>query len=104
MDAWVSADGTEWDHGMTDLAHPIRACGWAAGDGIRIVVLGGRPAPTGQPWPGVTSAWVSGDGAGWESLTLSTTLTDMLERFWVVPDGVIYAGVQSFWFGAAVER
>jgi hypothetical protein len=71
---------------------------------VRIVALAGRPAPTGQPWPGVTMAWVATDGVTWEPLAVSRTLTDMLERFWVVPDGVIYAGEQSFWFGTAIER
>jgi hypothetical protein len=54
-----------------------------------------------MPWPGVTVASVSTDGVTWQSLELTSTLTDRLERFWVVPDGVIYAGVQSFWFGTA---
>jgi hypothetical protein len=49
-------------------------------------------------------AWVATDGVTWEPLAVSRTLTDMLERFWVVPDGVIYAGEQSFWFGTAIER
>jgi hypothetical protein len=31
-------------------------------------------------------------------------MTDQAERFWVVPDGVIYAGEQSFWFGTAVGQ
>ena len=32
---------------------------------------------------------------------MSREIEDMVEGMWVVPDGVIYAGVQSFWFGAA---
>jgi hypothetical protein len=31
-------------------------------------------------------------------------MTDQPSRFWVVPDGVIYAGERSFWVGTAVER
>jgi hypothetical protein len=54
-----------------------------------------------MPWPGITAASSSTDGVQWQSLELSSTLTDRLERFWVVPDGVIYAGEQSFWYGAA---
>jgi hypothetical protein len=27
-------------------------------------------------------------------------LDDFVEGVWVVPDGVIYAGVESFWFGS----
>ena len=102
MYPWISTDGTTWGEASVDLANRVPLCGWTASDGNRIVALGGRPAPTGQPWPGVTGAWLSSDGATWEPLTLSATLTDMLERFWVVPDGVIYAGEQSFRFGVAV--
>ncbi len=31
---------------------------------------------------------------------MPTVLDDWLERMWVVPDGVIYAGVESFSFGS----
>jgi hypothetical protein len=52
----------------------------------------------------VTVASASTDGVEWHLLELGSTLTDRLERFWVVPNGVIYAGEQSFWFGTAIER
>jgi hypothetical protein len=92
---FLSADGTRWD--VADDLNGSPACGWAADDGRRLVVLGPSMAPI--PWPGLSMAWVSTDGANWTPMELSATLPDMLERFWVVPDGVIYAGVQSFWFG-----
>ena len=102
---WISVDGSSWHWaGQSDPEHPRIGCGWMDGDGERIIALGNRPAPTGQPWPVVTEAWSSLDGATWTPLTVSDVLPDVLERFWVVPDGVIYAGVQSFWFGTAVER
>lgn len=92
---FLSADGTRWE--VTADLNESPACGWAAADGERIVVLG--PGVTPSPWPGLSMAWISTDGATWEPLELGSTLPDMMERFWVVPDGVIYAGVESFWFG-----
>lgn len=100
MMEWVSTDGTSWWPASNLDQNP--GCSWAASDGVRIVSLGPRPGP--PEWPGITAAWRSADGDQWQSLSLSSTLTDMLERFWVVPDGVIYAGYQSFWFGTAVEE
>lgn len=94
---FLSVDGTGWKVASDLNGSP--ACGWAASDGERIVVLGPGVSPI--PWPGLSMAWISTDGATWEALEMNTTLPDMLERFWVVPDGVIYAGVQSFWFGTA---
>jgi len=94
---WTSTDGSTWEVAMDRDASP--ACAWSAADGERIVALGPRPLPTGTDSPGVTMAWTSTDGVTWESLSLGSTLQDRLERFWVVPDGVIYAGVESFWFG-----
>jgi hypothetical protein len=32
---------------------------------------------------------------------MSETISDMVEAWWIVPDGVIYSGVQSFWFARA---
>jgi hypothetical protein len=29
-------------------------------------------------------------------------MIDPLERWWVLPDGVLFAGAQSFWFGTPV--
>ena len=105
MDPWTSTDGLTWTAARVgDLEHPRYACGWMASDGVRIVALSGRTSPTGLPWPGVTGAWVSADGASWMPMTVSEVMTDMLERYWVVPDGVIYAGEQAFWFGTAIER
>lgn len=102
MDGWTSTDGATWRHSPQPGPHP--ACDWSASDGTRIVSLGPRDHASPTAWPGVTTASVSTDGITWQPLELSTTLTDRLERFWVVPDGVIYAGVQSFWFGTAIER
>jgi hypothetical protein len=102
MDGWVSPDGATWRHAQTPGPHP--ACDWSASDGTRIVSFGPRAHASPTPWPGVTVSSVSTDGVMWQPLELSATLTDRLERFWVVPDGVIYAGEQSFWFGTAAER
>lgn len=102
MDGWVSPDGATWRHAQTPGPHP--ACDWSASDGTRIVSLGPRDHASPTAWPGVTVASVSTDGVTWQPLELSATLNDRLERFWVVPDGVIYAGEQSFWFGTATER
>jgi hypothetical protein len=95
MMEWVSTDGTSWWPASNLDQNP--GCSWAASDGARIVALGPRPGP--PEWPGVTGAWTSTDGDQWQPLSLSSTLGDMLERFWVVPDGVVYAGEQSFWLG-----
>lgn len=105
--AWRSIDGRSWQRDVT-LGVEIRA-GLMASDGTRIVSLGSWRGPAGfpppsAPAPAVTTAWVSTDGIVWTELRLSDALTDQPERFWVVPDGVIYAGYQSFWFGTAVEE
>lgn len=97
---WVSTDGTSWAPAANLDENP--GCSWTAGDGTRIVSLGPRAHAAPYEWPGVTDAWTSADGETWRELTVSSTLGDMLERFWVVPDGVIYAGEQSFWFGTAI--
>jgi hypothetical protein len=102
MDGWLSEDGATWRHAETPGSHP--ACDWSASDGTRIVSLGPRGHASPTSWPGVATASVSTDGVTWQSLELSETLTDRLERFWVVPDGVIYAGEQSFWLGTATQR
>ena len=97
---WVSTDGTSWAPAADLDENP--GCSWTAGDGTRIVSLGPRAHAAPYEWPGVTDAWTSVDGETWQELTVSSTLGDMLERFWVVPEGVIYAGEQSFWFGTAI--
>jgi hypothetical protein len=102
MQGWLSADGTSWRYSPQPGPHP--ACDWSASDGNRIVSLGPRDHASPMPWPGVTTASWSIDGVEWQSLDLSSVLTDRLERFWVVPDGVIYAGEQSFWFGIATTE
>lgn len=99
MMEWLSADGASWRPAVDLDENP--GCSWAASDGQRIVALGPR-AGAPPPWPGITSAWTSADGGDWQELALDQTLPDMLERFWVVPAGVIYAGEQSFWLGTAV--
>jgi hypothetical protein len=97
---WVSTDGTSWAPAADIDENP--GCSWTAGDGTRIVSLGPRAHAAPYEWPGVTDAWTSADGETWQELTVSSPLGDMLERFWVVPDGMIYAGEQSFWFGTAI--
>lgn len=96
---WVSADGRTWE--MEPDPNTSASCGWMAGDGTRILALGPRPLPDPGTWPGLSQAWVSTDGVTWIPLTVSETITDMVEAWWVVPDGLIYSGVQSFWFGTA---
>jgi hypothetical protein len=101
--AWVSADGQSWQMEPDPDASP--ACGWMAGDGTRMVALAPVPHPsTGQAWPGVSEAYVSLDGLTWTQITVSQTITDQVEKWWVVPDGLVYSGVQSFWFGAAITE
>jgi hypothetical protein len=104
---WVSADGRSWQRDV-DVGVETPS-GLMASDGTRIVILGTPrgpmvfPPPSGPP-PGLTLAYTSTDGRTWTELSMSHPMTDGPERFWVVPDGVIYAGEQSFWFGTAVGR
>lgn len=100
MTGWVSSDGAKWQLAPLTGAHV--GCDWSASDGVRIVSLGPRGHASPTEWPGVTRASISIDAIEWRSLDLNQTLTDRPERFWVVPDGVIYAGVESFWFGTPV--
>lgn len=102
--AWVSSDGRTWQRAADLDAEP--PYGMVAGDGTRLVVLSTREgwAPIGpepEPYPGLTRAWVSTDGLGWQSMSLSHPMTDQVEAWWVVPDGIVFAGVESFWFGTA---
>ena len=93
--SWTSPDGLTWSSADVPGLQ-------MAADGTRIVAFGPVPQPsTGQPWPGFSEAWVSTDAVTWTSLAMSRNLDDRLEGMWVVPDGVIYAGVRSFWFGAS---
>jgi hypothetical protein len=80
--------------------------GMVADDGNRIVVLSTKEkwtplGATHEPYPGVTRAWVSTNGASWQPMSLSRPMTDRVAAWWVVSDGVIFAGVQSLWFGTA---
>jgi hypothetical protein len=98
--AWASSDGRTWE--PRDLnAEPSLRHAYVAGDGSRIVALGPAPGPAGAPqrWAGIIEAWTSGDGLNWSELRVVGGVEDFVERVWVVPDGVIYAGIQSFWFG-----
>ena len=93
--SWSSPDGLTWS--PADVPSDE-----VAADGTRILAFGPVPqASTGQPWPGFSEAWVSTDAASWTPVTMSKVLDDGLEGMWIVPDGVIYAGVQSFWFATA---
>jgi hypothetical protein len=102
---WTSADGVTWD--QRDLPQ-VPSDGGAAldyrfvgGDGKRIVALGPGLSLASDPqqWRGLSEGWASTDGVDWTALNMSRVLDDWLERMWVVPDGVIYAGLESFWFG-----
>jgi hypothetical protein len=97
---WTSADGQTWQ--MRDAnTYPPSYTGLVADDGVRMVALPNTfHEDTGQ-WSPIDTAWVSTDGVTWNELALSAAMADQPDGFWVVPDGVIYAGVQSFWFGAA---
>jgi hypothetical protein len=103
--AWISDDGRSWQRDVDlGVEMPI---GLMASDGARIVTLISERGPMVVPPPsgpatGPTTAWISTDGLTWTELPLSHAMTDPAERFWVVPDGLIYAGEQSFWFGTAV--
>jgi hypothetical protein len=67
-----------------------------------MVALGPAPNTATDPdlWPGISQAWVSRDGVSWTPLSAPRELDDFVEFMWVVPDGVIYAGVESFWFAS----
>jgi hypothetical protein len=97
---WTSPDGLTWSPGEL----PTGVTGLVAADGTRIVALGPMPSTAVDPaqWPGISEGWVSTDGVTWTSLDMPTVLDDFVEGMWVVPDGVIHAGVQSFWFGTAL--
>jgi hypothetical protein len=98
--AWSSTDGHTWVPLGRDT-YPPPYIRHVASDGVRMV---GFPDTfhwdTGQTSP-IDTAGVSTDGVSWSELALSAKMSDQPEGFWVVPDGVIYAGVQSFWFATA---
>lgn len=102
MAAWTSSDGRTWEPRDLNTVLPGLAHGYVAGDGVRMVALGPAPNTATDPdlWPGISQAWVSTDGVNWTALSLPRELDDFVEGMWVVPDGVIYAGVESFWFGS----
>jgi len=102
MAGWTSSDGRMWEPRDLNTALPGLAHGYVAGDGVRIVALGPAPNTATDPdlWPGISQAWVSTDGVTWTTLSVPRELDDFAEGMWVVPDGVIYAGVESFWFGS----
>jgi hypothetical protein len=99
---WTSSDGRTWEPRDPNTALPGLAHGYVAGDGVRMVALGPAPNTATDPalWPGISQAWVSTDGVTWTTLSVPGELDDFAEGVWVVPDGVIYAGVESFWFGS----
>ncbi len=94
---WASPDGRTWSPAEV----PAGLSGLVAADGTRIVALGPMPNGATDPaqWPGISQGWVSTDGPTWTALDMPRGLDDYVEGMWVVPDGVIYAGQQSFWFG-----
>jgi hypothetical protein len=97
---WTSADGQTLQPRDVNTYPPYYS-GHVSGDGVRMVALPDTyHRDTGQ-WSPIDRAWISTDGAIWQPLTLSADMPDRHEAFWVVPDGVIYAGVRSFWFGVA---
>jgi hypothetical protein len=104
--SWVSTDGAATWHRAAEVGSEP-PYGIMAGDGSRLVILATKPAwtPIGddpEPYPGLSLGWVSTDATTWAPLTLSQPMIDPLERWWVLPDGVLFAGVQSFWFGTPV--
>jgi hypothetical protein len=107
MASWTSSDGRTWEPRDTNTARPALSHGYFAGDGVRMVALGPAPSTATDPalWPGISEASASTDGVNWTTLSMPRELDDFVERMWVVPDGVIYAGVESFWFGSpTIER
>ena len=40
------------------------------------------------------------DGVNCTTLSVPRQVDDFVQDMWVVPDGVIYAGAESFWFGS----
>jgi hypothetical protein len=103
--SWISDDGRLWERAASSDEPPV---GMLAGDGERMVVLSTAEGwmPIGEspkPYPGLTRAWVSTDGLSWQPMALSHPMTDQPEAWWVVPDGIVFAGVASFWFGAAAS-
>jgi hypothetical protein len=100
---WTSSDGQTWEPRDTNTALPGLSHGYVAGDGVRMVALGPAPNLATDPalWPGISEASVSTDGVSWTTLNMPSGLGDFVEGMWVVPNGVIYAGVESFWFGTA---
>jgi hypothetical protein len=97
---WTSTDGRTWQ-GRDANTYPPSYTGHVASDGVRIVAFPDTWHPDTGEWSPIAAAWVSLDGVTWTEMALSAEMSDRLEAFWVVPDGVIYAGAHSFWFGAA---
>lgn len=102
--AWKSEDARSWQRASEAGAAP--PFGIMAGDGDHIVVLATSEgwAPIGSspaPYPGLTQAWVSTNAVTWRAMSLSHPMTDQVEAWWVVPDGIVFAGVRSFWFASA---
>ena len=90
---WQTWQRARREHSRASLH---RAC---AADGIRMVSLGPDTLRRGH------GQWSPSDRDGldrWSrpgSLDARLRCSDQRSGFWVVPDGVIYAGRQSFWFG-----
>jgi hypothetical protein len=97
---WTSPDGQTWQPRDANTYPPYYA-GDVVGDGARMVAFPNTFHEDSGQWTPIDTAWVSTDAVTWRELALSAEMSDPPEGFWVVPDGVIYAGVQSFWFGAA---
>jgi hypothetical protein len=99
--AWTAPDGLTWSPAEV----PTGPFGLLAADGTRMVALGPMPNMGTDPalWPGISEGWISTDGVTWSALDVPRVLDDFVERAWVVPDGVVYAGVRSFWFGSPTE-
>jgi len=96
---WFSTDGRSW-RGPSQ-ADPDQSCAPMDSDGVRMVAVPITYHPDTGQWSPIETAWVSTDAWTWIELAMSSPMADQMEAFWVVPEGVIYAGVQSFWFGAA---
>jgi hypothetical protein len=103
--SWTSADGRTWSINpplpFATTAHPVYGA-----DGDRVVVFGGAPEGSGP------AAWMTSDGVAWARMAFANSPAElectepsclMLQRAWLVPDGVIVMGTpgpitpETFW-------
>lgn len=101
---WLSTDARTWRPAEDD-GIDVPAGGFALGDGEHIVVLAtdaGWSPMIGDPYPGLTRAWLSSDGASWAELAVSGTMPERsVQGIWLGQNGVIAIGAEQSWFAAA---